>query len=61
MEPYKLCEKCGHLLTPIYYEDKKVFVKNGNRIEKNMLRCSYLVCEDCGSRECVDNSFDKLM
>lgn len=61
MEPYKFCENCGHWMTPIYYQDKNIYVKNGIKTEKNILRCSYLVCENCGSKECVDNSFDKPM
>lgn len=52
-----LCGRCGHLLKPIYFKDEDLSIKKKNK-DVGILRCSYLLCDNCGHKECVDDSFD---
>lgn len=57
---YGQCKECGYSLTPIWFVDEEVKVENGRMWYTGGTRtaCDYLICENCGSKYCVDDSFD---
>lgn len=56
MSIYGYCSNCGHPLVPIYFKDKEII--NGHPTGRTRTSISYLLCENCGNKEIVDDSFD---
>lgn len=57
---YGECPKCGHSLSPVWFEESETKVVNSALIETGRHRraCSYLTCTVCLNNECVDDTFD---
>lgn len=55
------CSNCGSKMEPVWYTDKETKITlDGTIYEtgKHRNACSHLLCENCGSIEIVDDSFD---
>lgn len=50
MDKIDICERCGNILTPIYF---KAEYKDKWRYE-----VSYLLCEECGSKIITDGDYE---
>lgn len=57
---YGYCSKCGYPLMPVLFIEKEYDNRYGFPYETGRKRFAvdYLLCENCGNRECVDDSFD---
>lgn len=55
-----ICSKCGGYLIPVYFTEEEIKTCDGHQYKTGRKRraVSHLVCEDCMSNECVDDSFD---
>lgn len=60
MSMFGECSRCGGTLSPVMFEEKERKIINGNMIYtgRKRMAVSHLVCEDCLSNECVDDSYD---
>lgn len=54
---YGTCEKCGEPLSPVWFTEKERD-RHGIWTGRTRHAVDYLLCESCGERECVDDSFD---
>lgn len=58
---FGFCPKCGYPLEPVcFIEEEYKITKDGFRYKTGRTRyaVSHLECENCLSRQCVDDSFD---
>jgi len=53
----QVCPECGKIMTPVWFEEEEF---NKHNIPTGCVRdaVDYLICEFCGCKECVDDSFD---
>jgi len=55
------CPHCGYALEPVYFTEEEYQTTSfGVRYKTGRTRraVDYLVCEVCGKKQCVDDSFD---
>lgn len=58
---YGYCSECGYPLVPIWFREIEYDESySGYPYEtgRTRLAVDYLLCERCGHKECVDDSFD---
>ena len=64
MGKYGNCKTCGAELNPVFFiEDEIAYEGYGGarhpvRTGRKRRAVDYLVCDICGKKECVDNTFD---
>lgn len=60
MNVFGNCSECGRELSPVWFIEKEEIIEKGNRYETGRKRqaCSHLICDFCGEKEFVDDSFD---
>lgn len=56
-----VCTKCGCKMKPVYFIEEEYTCQNGCLFKTGRKRkaVSHLVCENCLTNECVDDSFDE--
>lgn len=54
------CPECGEYMSPRWYTEHETKVSRGcmYRTGRTCRAVSYLECENCGHKECVDDTFD---
>ena len=60
MNAFGNCGHCNGELSPVWFIEKEEIIEKGHIYETGRKRqaCSHLVCDICGKKECVDDSFD---
>jgi len=49
------CERCGYQTEPVFFEEEEFI--NGTYTGRLRNSVSHLICENCGKKICVDDSF----
>lgn len=57
LAPYGVCTHCGSPLAPIWFTERE-YGRNNIPTGRKRTAVDYLLCESCGHRECVDDTFD---
>lgn len=57
---YGQCPECHCDLVPIWFKEKETKIKDGHLYYTGRVRraVSHLICPECLTPECVDDSFD---
>lgn len=60
MNYYGECPVCGNDLSPIWFVEEQIKHDHGviYKTGKKRNAVDYLICEYCGHKECVDDTFD---
>lgn len=61
MGEYGNCPMCGSEFYAPKYTKVKEVDDRGIPTGRVIAICDYLLCDDCGHTDCVDDSFDKII
>ena len=57
-KPIIKCSRCDIIMKYIWLTEKEYYPKSNTPTGRTKHACSHLECDNCGKRECADDSFD---